>query len=115
MATHDRDDVLPYSDSVIVLSEGKVIANNSPKELFANPGNSLIASFFGEYNIINGDVFYAHQLNIVDDSDLKATVKNSYFNGRSYLIEAIFNNESIFIEHSNSLKNNQTICFEISK
>ncbi|MEJ2112719.1 MAG: ABC transporter ATP-binding protein [Flavobacteriaceae bacterium] len=115
VATHDRDDVLPYSDSVIVLSEGKVIANNSPKELFANPGNSLIASFFGEYNIINGDVFYAHQLNIVDDSDLKATVKNSYFNGRSYLIEAIFNNESIFIEHSNSLKNNQTICFEISK
>ena len=115
VATHDKDDVLPYSDTVVVLNQGEIIANNSPEELFSNPDNSLIASFFGEYNIINGDIFYAHQLKIVDDSKLKATVKNLYFNGRNYLIEVIFNNESVFIEHSKSIKLNQIICFEISK
>ncbi|HMC01723.1 MAG TPA: ABC transporter ATP-binding protein [Flavobacteriaceae bacterium] len=115
VATHDKDDVLPYSDTVVVLNQGEIIANNSPEELFSNPDNPLIASFFGEYNIINGDIFYAHQLKIVDDSKLKATVKNSYFNGRNYLIEVIFNNESVFIEHSKSIKLNQIICFEISK
>jgi len=115
VATHDKDDVLPYSDTVVVLNQGEIIANNSPEELFSNPDNPLIASFFGEYNIINGDIFYAHQLKIVDDSKLKATVKNLYFNGRNYLIEVIFNNESVFIEHSKSIKLNQIICFEISK
>ena len=115
VATHDKDDVLSYADSIIVLDNGKMIVNDTPRHLFSNPKNTLIASFFGEYNIINNEIIYAHQLRIIPKSGLKASVKHSYFNGRCYLIEADFEGKSMFIEHPTEIKVNDIIHFEIFK
>jgi len=115
VATHDKNDVLGYSDKIVVLDNGKIIANNTPEKLYNNPENPLIASFFGECNVINEDVVYANQLKIIDKSKLNAIVKRSYFNGKNYLIEARFNNKSIFIEHDKELETGKLIYFTISK
>jgi len=115
VATHDKDDVLAFSNTILVLNQGKIIANNSPKELFENPRDPLIASFFGEFNVINNDIIYAHQLKIVEKSQLKAKVKHSYFSGKNYLIEAAFKNTHVLIEHSSKIKPGEVIYFEISK
>jgi len=116
VATHDKDDVLAYSDHMIVLNEAKVIANNSPKELYNHPENKLIASFFGEFNEIeNHGIVYSCQLKIVKTSNLKAIVKQSYYNGNCYLIEAEMNEKIIFIEHHSSIKIGLKICLSINK
>lgn len=127
VATHDKDDVLAYSDKIIVLSSGKIIASDSPEKLYANPKNQLIGSFFGEYNVFKileidmlsdkdvEEIVYAHQIKILKNSSLKAIVKNSYFNGKYFLIEALFNNRLIFIEYHKSLKKEKTICFKVIK
>ncbi len=116
VATHDKDDVLSYSDKMIVLNDAKIIANNSPKELYNHPENKLIASFFGEFNEIeNHGIVYANQLKIVKNSRLKAVVKQSYYNGNCYLIEAELNGKSIFIEHDKHLKKNKKISISITK
>ncbi|WP_299121475.1 ABC transporter ATP-binding protein [uncultured Winogradskyella sp.] len=115
VATHDKNDVLGFADEMIVLHDSKIIAKDSPQYLNNNPKLPLIASFFGEFNVIKPyGIVYAHQLKIVEHSDLKAVVKQSYFNGNSWLIEAEYNSESIFIKHKDELEENSKIQFIVS-
>ncbi len=109
VATHDKDDVLSFSDNMIVLHNTKIIANNTPEHLYNNPKNKLIASFFGEFNEINNEFVYANQLKVVDHSNLKAIVKQSYYKGYFYLIEADLNGETIFFEYDTQLEKEKII------
>ena len=52
VATHDKDDVISFSDNMIVLHNAKILAYGSPKNLYNNPKDKLVASFFGEFNLI---------------------------------------------------------------
>lgn len=113
VATHDKEDVLPFSDNMIVLHQTKIIASGTPKAIFSNPKTPLVASFFGEFNIINGKIIYAHQLNVVEKSGLKTIVKQSYYKGNYYLIKAELNDEIVFFEHDCALKENQNIYLQI--
>ena len=116
VATHDKNDVLAFSDKIIVLHKGELIANNSPNELYNNPPSTLVASFFGEFNTIEPyGILYAHQLKVVDDSKLKAIVKRTYYNGGHYLIEAVLNDTVIFFKTLHSLKINQKVCLKVLK
>ncbi|WP_347923299.1 ABC transporter ATP-binding protein [Pontimicrobium sp. SW4] len=115
VATHDKNDVLPFSDKMIVLHKGELIANDTPKELYSNPPLPLVASFFGEFNTIEPyGILYAHQLEVVNNSKIKATVKHNYYNGDYYLIEALLNDKSIFFETSHELKIDQEISLKIT-
>lgn len=114
VATHDKDDVLSFSDHMIVLHDAKIVANDTPKHLYENPRNELIASFFGEFNNLKSHgIVYAHQLKVVDTSDLKAIVKSSYYKGNYYLIEADSNGETVFFEHPNNIAKGEQIYLSI--
>jgi ABC-type Fe3+/spermidine/putrescine transport system ATPase subunit len=115
VATHDKDDVLGYADSILVLHNSKIIVHDTPQHLYKNPETPLVASFFDEFNVINGVLVYAHQLKVVDKSDLKATVKQSYFKGHYYLVEAEANGKTLYFEHSASLGVNTKICLGFIK
>ncbi len=116
VATHDKNDVLGFADEMLVLHESRIIAKDSPQNLYKNPKLALIASFFGEFNVIEPyGIVYAHQVKIVEQSDLKAVVKRSYFNGDSWLIEVDYNSESLFIEHNCELQKENLIHFKINK
>ena len=45
VATHDKEDVLGYADKMIVLSNHKIVTNQTPQKLYKHPETSLIASF----------------------------------------------------------------------
>ncbi|GGW57651.1 ABC transporter family protein [Winogradskyella epiphytica] len=114
VATHDKHDVLGFADQMIVLDNSKIIVKDTPQNLYKNPQSALIASFFGEYNIIEPyGIVYANQLKIVEHSELKAIVKQSYFNGSSWLIEALFKEDIIFIQHENELDIDLDIYFTV--
>lgn len=114
VATHDKHDVLGFADQMIVLDNSKIIVKDTPQNLYKNPQSALIASFFGEYNIIEPyGIIYANQLKIVEHSELKAIVKQSYFNGSSWLIEALFKEDIIFIQHENELDIDLDIYFTV--
>jgi len=116
VATHDRNDALGFADQIIVLNNAEIIAKDTPQNLYKNPKSPLIASFFGEFNVIEPyGIVYANQIKIVPKSQLKAIVKMAYFNGNSWLIEAKYNAIFIFIEHDFELKKEKIIYIEISK
>lgn len=103
VATHDKEDVLGYSDRLIVLHHSKIIANDRPENLYHKPQTQLIASFFGEFNVLNGMIVYSHQLKKVETSELKVVVSHSYFKGSYYLIESDLGGKKLFFEHPESL------------
>jgi len=110
VASHDKEDVLGFADNMIVLNDNKIEAYNTPEELYKKPETALTASFFGEFNVINNTIVYAHQLKAVETSDLKAVVKNTYFKGHYYLIESVSNGKTIFFEHPSAIKKEETVC-----
>mgnify|MGYP001814028805 CR=1 FL=1 len=115
VATHDKEDVLGLADRMIVLDNHKILVNDNPQTLYKNPKTPLVASFFGEYSIINNKLVYAHQIKIVTNSNLKAIVIKSYYKGHYYLIEAQLNEIKIFFEHYIELKEDTPVFIKISK
>jgi len=115
VATHDKEDVLGYADKMIVLNNHKIVANQTPQKLQKCPETALIASFFGEFNVINSEIVYAHQLKAVDQSNFKATVIKSYFKGNYYLVEADLNGETVFFEYPEHLSVGFKVCLDITK
>ncbi|MFB9055114.1 ABC transporter ATP-binding protein [Mariniflexile ostreae] len=115
VATHDKDDVLSFSDTMLVLDDAKIMAHNTPKYLYHNPEHKLIASFFGEFNEIDGEMVYANQLKQVDISDLEVKVKQSYFKGHYFLVETEFKNKSLFFENPSALEKGTSVFLTIIK
>ncbi len=112
VATHDKEDVLGYADNMVLLNNNEIEIQGHPEELFKNPETPLIASFFGEFNIINNQIVYANQLKIVEKSHFKATVMQSYFNGNNWLIQAQYKSKTILIEHDLKLNNGEIFFFK---
>ena len=123
IATHDSTDALSFSDQTIVMQNGKVIAQNSPKELFQNPSNPYIASLFGEVNVLQFSqltsvapgadqtvLLYPHQLEVVTDGVLEVEVRQSYFKGSHYLVKAVVAQKVIFFDSSTALAAGTKVC-----
>ena len=114
VATHDKNDVLGFAEKVLVLQEAQIMRQGTPQNLFEFPKHPLVASFFGEYNIIKPHgVVYANQLKILETSNLKAIVIDSYFKGDYWLIEADYDSNKIYLEHITTIDKGQLIYFEI--
>jgi len=115
LATHDKDDVLSFADQVMVLHNGSVLTIESPSYMYSNPAHPLVAAFFGEYSTFKGELYYAHQIVLVDNSSLKAVVKSSLYRGNYYLIEATLNGDDICFKNKNALVENSIISLKLNR
>lgn len=52
--THDQEEALTLSDTIVVMSEGKIQQIGTPTDIYNEPTNSFVADFIGESNILNG-------------------------------------------------------------
>ena len=52
--THDQEEALSMSDTVVVMSEGKIHQIGTPVDIYNEPVNAFVADFIGESNILDG-------------------------------------------------------------
>lgn len=52
--THDQEEALSMSDTVIVMDKGKIQQVGSPLDIYNEPVNAFVADFIGESNILDG-------------------------------------------------------------
>lgn len=52
--THDQEEALSMSDTIVVMSEGKIQQIGTPSDIYNEPVNAFVADFIGESNIIDG-------------------------------------------------------------
>ena len=72
--THDQEEALTLSDTIVVMSEGKIQQIGTPTDIYNEPVNSFVADFIGESNILNGIMvkdkvvrFAGHTFDCVDE------------------------------------------------
>lgn len=52
--THDQEEALTMSDTIVVLNEGKIQQIGTPIDIYNEPKNAFVADFIGESNIVDG-------------------------------------------------------------
>ncbi len=52
--THDQEEALSMSDTIVVMSEGKIQQVGTPTDIYNEPQNAFVADFIGESNIVDG-------------------------------------------------------------
>ena len=52
--THDQEEALSMSDTVVVMNNGEIQQIGAPTDIYNEPENRFVASFIGESNIIEG-------------------------------------------------------------
>lgn len=52
--THDQEEALTMSDTIVVMNDGKIQQIGTPIDIYNEPENAFIASFIGESNILDG-------------------------------------------------------------
>lgn len=52
--THDQEEALSMSDTVVVMANGKIQQIGTPTDIYNEPVNAFVADFIGESNIIDG-------------------------------------------------------------
>lgn len=55
--THDQEEALTMSDSIVVMDKGVVQQIGTPVDIYNEPKNRFVAQFIGDSNIINGIMF----------------------------------------------------------
>ena len=71
--THDQEEALSMSDTVVVMADGEIQQIGTPTDIYNEPKNAFVADFIGESNIIDGVMledgkvkFSAHVFECVD-------------------------------------------------
>lgn len=52
--THDQEEALSMSDTVVVMDSGKIQQIGTPQDIYNEPKNAFVADFIGESNILDG-------------------------------------------------------------
>ena len=72
--THDQEEALTLSDTIVVLDDGNIRQIGTPTDIYNEPQNAFVADFIGESNILNGKMikdklveFAGHEFECVDE------------------------------------------------
>lgn len=110
--THDQEEALTLSDTIVVMSEGRIQQIGTPIDIYNEPINSFVADFIGESNILNGLMikdkqvsFAGHDFECVDEGF-----------GEQTLVDVVIRPEDIYIfDPSDAAMLNGTVTSSIFK
>lgn len=128
IATHDNADVLPFTDKIMVLKNGKKLDFKTPEQMYNKPGRAYIAGLFGDYNLVNSAlisneintgevVVYPHEIELVISKENKIKILSTYFMGEYYKIIIEHNDKKLIVKSLSSPDHtlNYNIRFKVDK
>ncbi len=63
--THDQEEALTMSDTIVVMNQGYIQQIGSPEDIYNEPQNAFVADFIGESNIIPATMVRDKRVNIL--------------------------------------------------
>ena len=91
--THDQEEALTLSDTIVVMSEGRIQQIGTPTDIYNEPINSFVADFIGESNILNG-VMVKDKLVHFCDRDFECVDEGF---GENTLVDVVIRPEDLYI------------------
>ncbi len=64
--THDQEEALTMSDTIVVMNQGYIQQMGSPEQIYNEPENAFVADFIGESNIVPGIMLRDELVEIFD-------------------------------------------------
>lgn len=120
ISTHDIQEIMPWTDRLIILREGRLIQSDSPKDTYENPYTEYVAKLFGEVNIFSDDekkflklsknYYFPHQIKITEDG-LEAQVLESRFAGSYFWNKVNLNGKNLVVYSEKELSGNIFLKF----
>lgn len=121
ISTHELQDIIAWTDQIVVLQDGRLIQNNTAEETYKKPYNPYVAKLFGEVNIFNENeiyelgisrfFYYPHQIKI-SENGFSAEVLESRFAGNHFWNKIRFKNKEIVMFSHHHLQDSIQIIFE---
>ncbi|MCK2314659.1 spermidine/putrescine ABC transporter ATP-binding protein PotA [Escherichia coli] len=68
--THDQEEALTMSDRIVVMRDGRIEQDGTPREIYEEPKNLFVAGFIGEINMFNATV-----IERLDEQRVRANVE----------------------------------------
>jgi sulfate transport system ATP-binding protein len=62
--THDQEEALEVSDSLVVINQGRIEQIGSPDDLYDRPANDFVQSFLGPVTTFNGRLIRPHDIDV---------------------------------------------------
>ncbi|WP_426697627.1 ABC transporter ATP-binding protein [Aeromonas hydrophila] len=53
--THDQEEALTMSDRIFLMNKGSIVQSGTPEEIYTRPASEFVASFIGNYNLLDGE------------------------------------------------------------
>ena len=122
-ATHDADDVLPFSDWCMILKAGQAVDFRCTQHVYNKPENMYCASLFGDINLLDSKEFeletnqdriliFPHEMNVTERAKWTGTLKHSYFKGSHFLLELNYHSQTIFAHSQSYFEEGSQVNFE---
>ncbi len=95
--THDQEEALTMSDTIVVMDKGKIQQIGTPVDIYNEPKNAFVAKFIGESNIVDG----------IMHSDYTVEFSNRVFEcvdkgfGKDEAVDVVIRPEDVEIVHVN--------------
>ena len=129
LATHDKNDVLPFADQLLVLKDGKTVELEASKKLYQNPKSPYVAGLFGDFNQIpiseiwpdkQNDktlIVYPHEILIEKSEKPEIEIIEQYFKGQFYNVVVKWQFQSLFVQTNTPVdfSMNYKLTFDIKK
>jgi iron(III) transport system ATP-binding protein len=112
LASHDPQDTLSWADEILVMKEGRIVQQGTPKEIYYQPVNGYVAGIFGKYNLLTPQQaswfgIEAHEKEVMispegfsisatDNNGIKGTIRKISFWGNFYEAELLIK-ELVFV------------------
>ncbi len=64
--THDQEEALTMSDTIIVMNDGEIQQTGTPEDIYNEPENAFVANFIGESNILDGVMLQDYKVKFID-------------------------------------------------
>ena len=91
--THDQEEALSMSDTVVVMNEGIVQQVGTPIDIYNEPKNAFVADFIGESNIVDGVMLSDYKVRI-DGHDFECLDKGF---GKNEPVDVVIRPEDVDI------------------
>ena len=120
ISTHEIQEVMPWLDQIIVLQQGRLIQNESPRDIYSNPYNAYVAKLFGEVNIFSDEekAYFGLSKNFWYPSEIKiassgkeARILESRFAGNHYWNKVLVSGKELTIYSDTHLYGESAVHF----
>ncbi len=91
--THDQEEALTLSDTIVVMSEGVIQQIGTPTDIYNEPENCFVADFIGESNILNGTMMEDRLVRFMD-TEFKCVDEGF---GENVPVDVVIRPEDIYI------------------